>query len=84
MEEYLYGIHILNDGKIDNLKDKMVKEKYTWHCGGTSDPFQPAEQVYHNTAKVIDISKQYNHTILFSTKSDTVYDANITPELHTF
>lgn len=84
LEEYMYGIHILNDGRIDNLKDKMVKEKYTWHCGGMADPFQPAEQLYQNTAKVIEISKKYNQTILFSTKSDTVYNANITPELHTF
>lgn len=33
---------------------------------------------------MIDLSNKYKIPILFSTKSDTVYDCNINPELHTF
>ena len=64
--------------------DKMIMSGITWHCGGMSDPFQRAENEYHITKQVIDVTNQYGVTILFSTKSDTVYGANITPELHSF
>ena len=36
------------------------------------------------TKKLIDITNKYNIHVLFSTKSDTVYGANINPALHTF
>ena len=36
------------------------------------------------TKQLIDITNKYGIHILFSTKSDTVYDCNINPQLHTF
>lgn len=64
--------------------DKMIKSGVTWHCGGMSDPFQQAEGEYHITEQIVDVTKEHGITILFSTKSDTVYGANVTPNLHTF
>lgn len=49
-----------------------------------SDPFQPIEEELGITKKLIDITKKYGIHILFSTKSDTAYDADIDPRLHTF
>lgn len=62
----------------------MIAQRITWHCGGMSDPFQPAESNYHITKQMIDICNKYNISILFSTKSDDLYGANIRPDLHTF
>lgn len=64
--------------------DKMIKAGITWHCGGMSDPFQQAEGEYHITEQIVDVTKEHGITILFSTKSNTVYGANVTPNLHTF
>lgn len=77
---------IFEQKKVDytNFLDTLIAEGITWHCGGMSDPFQPIEQRYHITKKMIDICNEYNISILFSTKSDTVYGANIRPDLHTF
>lgn len=68
----------------DNFLDTLIAQQITWHCGGMSDPFQPVEYKYHVTRDMIDICNKYGISILFSTKSDTVYDANINPNLHTF
>lgn len=64
--------------------DTLIKNKLTWHCGGMSDPFQPCELKYKVTEGLVNIANKYGMSILFSTKSDTVYGCNITPELHTF
>lgn len=68
----------------ETFLDVLMSDKITWHCGGMSDPFQPIESKLHITKELIDVANQYNQTILFSTKSDTVYGADIRPELHTF
>lgn len=77
---------IFVDGKVDssNFLDTLISERITWHCGGMSDPFQPIEGRYHVTKQLIDVCNQYDISILFSTKSDTVYGADIRPDLHTF
>lgn len=77
---------IFIDNKVDktNFLDTLISQRITWHCGGMSDPFQPIEQKYGITKRMIDICNQYGVSILFSTKSNTIYDANIRPELHTF
>lgn len=49
-----------------------------------SDPFQPIEQKLGITKQLIDTTNKYGIHILFSTKSDTTYDCDINPELHTF
>ena len=71
-----------SDGKdfLETLIDKGI----TFHCGGMADPFQPCEEKYRVTEESIDICNKYERTILFSTKSNTVYGANIRPDLHTF
>ena len=49
-----------------------------------SDPFQPCEEKFKITQQLIDLSNEYKIPILFSTKSDTVYNAKINPDLHSF
>ena len=68
----------------NNFLDTLIVQGVTWHCGGMSDPFQPIESKLHITKNIIDITKEYNISILFSTKSDNLYDANIDPSLHSF
>lgn len=77
---------IFNKKQFDekNFIDALIANRITWHVGGMSDPFQPIEQRYHITKQLIDICNEYGITMLFSTKSDTVYGADIRPELHTF
>jgi DNA repair photolyase len=77
---------VFNKGKVDktNFLETLISDGITWHCGGMSDPFQPIEKEYRVTEHMIDICNQYGISILFSTKSDTVYAADIRPDLHTF
>lgn len=77
---------IFNRGivKHDNFLDILIANRYDWHCGDMSDPFQPIENKLHITKQLIDITNQFGIHILFSTKSDTVYDSNINPTLHAF
>lgn len=77
----IFNKYILKTG---NFLDKLIRDGITWHCGGMSDPFQPVENDLHITEKLIKITNKYNIHILFSTKSDTVYYADIQPDLHTF
>lgn len=49
-----------------------------------SDPFQPAEKKFQITKQLLDVTNKYGVHILFSTKSDTTYDCDIRPDLHTF
>lgn len=70
--------------KSDSMLDVLISQDYTWHLGGMSDPFQPVEKKLRITKGLFDITNKYNVHILCSTKADTVYDANIRPDLHTF
>lgn len=84
LEKTLDRIYNKNNVKENNFLDILIKNGITWHCGGMSDPFQPLEKTLGITRKMIDICNKYNIHILFSTKSDSVYGADIHPELHTF
>jgi hypothetical protein len=77
---------IFNKKQIDstNLLDTLIEQRITWHWGGMSDPFQPCERKLGITKQLLDITNKYNISVLFSTKSDTVYDCDIRPELHSF
>lgn len=77
---------IFDDGvvKADNFLDNLIAQDLTWHMGGMSDPFQPVEQKLQITKGLLDITNRYGVHILSSTKSDTVYDCDIRPDLHTF
>ena len=80
----LHKVYDLNKGFEGSFIDELLRERITWHCGGMSDPFQPAEKKLHITKQMVDVSNRYGNTILFSTKSDTTYDVDIKPELHSF
>lgn len=84
VEKLLHKIFDLGEINKENLLEVLISQKITWHCGGMSDPFQPIEKELGITKRLIDLSNKYKIPILFSTKSDTVYDCNINPELHTF
>ena len=84
LEKKLDKIFNKKDVNSENLLENLINQRITWHCGGMSDPFQPVEKELGVTKQLIDISKKYGIHILFSTKSDSVYGADITPELHTF
>lgn len=84
LENKMDKIHNKKIYNPESFLDVLLKDEITWHCGGMSDPFQPIEKKLHITKDMIDITNKYNTSILFSTKSDTVYDANINPDLHTF
>lgn len=77
---------IFIDKKIDkdNFLENLIANNITWHWGGMSDPFQPCEKELKITKQLVDITNKYGIHILFSTKSDTTYDCDIRPELHTF
>ena len=84
IEKRLHRIFDCDGAKPDNFLDMLIKQRITWHCGGMSDPFQPVESKFHITKQMIDVANKYGVHILFSTKGDTVYGADIRPDLHTF
>lgn len=84
VERKLNNIFIKNSWVKSNLLNNLIYNGYTWHCGGMSDPFQPVENKLHITSDLINICNKFKIHILFSTKSDTLYNANVNPELHTF
>lgn len=83
-EKKLNKVYKDNIYNKESFLDMLLKERITWHWGGMSDPFQPIENELHITKQMIDIANQYDISILFSTKSDNLYEADIKPELHTF
>lgn len=84
IERLLHKIFDLKQINYDNFLETLISEKITWHCGGMSDPFQPIEKELGITKQLVDLSNKYEIPILFSTKSNTVYDCDINPKLHTF
>lgn len=77
---------IFDDKNVNetNFLEVLISNGITWHCGGMSDPFQPCEGKLGITKQILDITNKYGIHILFSTKSDTTYDCDIRPNLHTF
>lgn len=72
------------DVQPDNFLDRLIQNRITWHFGGMSDPFQPCNAVHRITNQIVDVANKYDVTMLFSTKSDTLHDANVRPDLHAF
>lgn len=70
--------------RSDSFIDKLMESKITWHCGGMSDPFQPCEGVYHITKRLVELTKEYKVSVLFSTKSDDLHGCDFDQSLHTF
>lgn len=77
---------VFDDKNVDktNFLETLIDEGITWHCGGMSDPFQPCEKKLQITKQILNITNKYGIHILFSTKSDTTYNCDIRPDLHTF
>lgn len=84
VEKKLYKIFDKKDIDNTNFLDVLISQGITWHWGGMSDPFQPCEKTFQITKKIVDITNKYKIHILFSTKSDTTYDVDIKPDLHSF
>ena len=84
LDKKLDKIHNKGIYNKESFLDTLIRDNITIHCGGMSDPFQPIEQKLGITRDMIDITNKYDKSILFSTKSDTVYGANIRPDLHSF
>lgn len=69
----------------NNFLDFLLTENITWHCGGMSDPFQHAEKELKITSKMLEITNDFDISILFSTKTDTTYDyTHLESDLHSF
>lgn len=77
---------IFDDKNVDdtNFLETLISNGITWHWGGMSDPFQPCEKNLKITKQLLDVTNKYGIHVLFSTKSDTTYDCDIRPDLHTF
>lgn len=77
---------IFDKKQVDNTNflDVLIDEGITWHWGGMSDPFQPCERKLGITKQLVDITNKYGIHVLFSTKSNTTYDVDIRPDLHSF
>jgi hypothetical protein len=77
---------IFNSKKIDetNFLDNLIANGITWHLGGMSDPFQPCEEKYRITEKLVNVVNDYGIHILFVTKGFSTYNVAINPKLHAF
>lgn len=84
IEKRLHRIFIEKSVNQDNFLDCLITNGITWHFGGMSDPFQPVNKRLHITNYIVDVCNKYNISILFSTKSDTIHNANVRPDLHAF
>lgn len=84
VEKKLKKIFDENNVDYNNLLEVLINNKITWHWGGMSDPFQPCEKHLNVTKQIVDITNRYGVHILFSTKSDTTYNCDIRPDLHSF
>lgn len=86
LRKILHRIYDRKDIDASSFLDVLLKERITWHCGGMADPFQHIERNMGITKEMIKIANIYDVSILFSTKSDTVYDATefLNPDLHSF
>jgi len=67
-----------------NFLEYLIRKGITWHCGGMSDPFQPIEEKLEITKNLVNLTNEYNISILFSTKGYSTYGAAIRPDLHSF
>lgn len=68
----------------ESFLDMLIAEGITWHCGGMSDPWQPAEKELHSTANLLKITNKFDISILFSTKTSEVDFSCLRPDLHSF
>ena len=68
----------------ENFLDVLLKNRITINGGTKSDPFQPCEKTEQTTKEIVDLCNQYDQKIIFTTKSDTYYDVDVTPNNHSF
>lgn len=67
-----------------NLLHKLLEKRITLHGGVQGECFQPKEEKKGMTKKAIEICNEYEQKIMFTTKTDRLYDVPVNPELHSF
>lgn len=73
--------------KKNDIDIELIRNRVPLHCGGMSDPFQPNEFIHKLTLELIKISKEFNHPIIFSTKTSHLTDEYfevLDPNIHAF
>ena len=84
LEKQLERVLVRGELRPGNFIDALIADGITWHFGGMSDPFQPIERHCNVTRDIIELTKRYGISVLFSTKSDTLHNCEPDPALHTF
>lgn len=72
------------DVNKENFLEMLLHNRITLAMGTKSECFQPAEAIHHNTREIVDLCKQYDQKIVFTTKADGVFDVGIDPSCHSF
>lgn len=72
------------DVKKSDFIETLLKNKIDLHCGTKSEAFQPAEKTKQYTKQIVDICNEYDQHIVFTTKSDSYYDVDVDPSMHSF
>lgn len=71
----------------NSLSMECVRHGVPMHCGGLSDPFQDREWELGITYRLLQLTKQYNYPVMFSTKGvikDPKYWEVMDPDIHAF
>lgn len=67
-----------------NFLEMLLKNRITLNCGTKSDPFQYREKTEQQTKKIVDVCNDYGQKICFSTKGNSYYNTDLSPENHCF
>lgn len=77
-------VYDLGDANRRNFLECLLKDRITLHGGSHSDLFQPLEEKHEHTKRIVELCNEYGQKILFSTKTDRLYDVPLNPALHSF
>lgn len=83
----LFHVALETDEDSKNVLVELMRHRVPMHCGGMSDPFQTREWEYGLTYKLIELSKQFDYPIQFSTKTSKLpskYFNVLDPKIHAF
>lgn len=72
---------VLIDKQIDPAKflDVCIAQDLPIHLGAMGDPLQPAEAYFHATREFLALCSDYDRYVVISTKSASLYGADIDP-----
>ena len=77
-------VYDLGDANRKNFLECLLKDRITLHGGSHCDLFQPLEKKHEHTKRIVELCNEYSQKILFSTKTDNLYDVPLNPALHSF